>query len=231
MGTTENPTTEATKPQQSKYETIDESIVKMKLTFDNAILPEIFVVMVTVGYTEAKIAELKAKLSDLEALQQAQTKEYAEQFYETEEFNKKRKEVDIIYTRDRKLAQILFKGNIQAQAILKLSETKPLDYAAWKQQVSNFYVQLTATPELLALAQTIGINVGQAEVQKQNLVEVQNAKDSQCKEAYQAQKATDARDRAFDELYPLYSEYIQYAKVLLPNNQVLEAIGITVKAK
>ena len=88
MGTTENPTTEAPKPQQSKYETIDETIVKMKLTFDNATLPEIFAAMVVVGYTEAKIAELQAKLSNLETLQQVQTKEYAEQYSETEEFKK-----------------------------------------------------------------------------------------------------------------------------------------------
>jgi hypothetical protein len=28
-----------------------------------------------------------------------------------------------------------------------------------------------------------------------------------------------------------YCEYIQYAKVLLPDNQMLEAIGVKVKAK
>lgn len=178
MGTTENPTTEAPKPQQSKYETINETIVKMKLTFDNATLPEIFAAMVVVGYTEAKIAELQAKLSNLETLQQVQTKEYA----------------------------------------------------AWKLQVANFYSQLTSTPELLMQAETIGINVNKAEAQKQKLVEVQNAKDRQGKEASEAQDATDVRNRAYDELYPLYSEYIQYAKVLLPNNQALEAIGIKVKA-
>lgn len=230
MGTTENPTTEAPKPQQSKYETIDETIVKMKLTFDNATLPEIFAAMVVVGYTEEKIAHLQAKLSNLETLQQVQTKEYAEQYSQTEEFKKIRKEVDVIYTKDRKLAQILFNGNIHAQSSLKLTETKPLEYAAWKLQVANFYTQLTSTSKLLAQAETIGINVNQAEAQKQKLVEVQNAKDSQGKEASEAQDATDVRNRAYDELYPLYSEYIQYAKVLLPNNQILEAIGIKVKA-
>ena len=38
-----------------------------------------------------------------------------------------------------------------------------------------------------------------------------------------------ARDQTFDELYPLYSEYLQYAKVLMPDNQALEALGVVVR--
>ncbi len=47
-------------------------MANMKQAFGNASLPEIFAVMVTVGYTAEKIAGLNAGLVELEALYQAQ---------------------------------------------------------------------------------------------------------------------------------------------------------------
>ena len=122
--------------QKNYHDTLDESIIKMKLAFGNASLPEIFVVMVTVGYTLEKIAALNAELAQLEDLYQDQ---------------------------------------------------------------------------ILALAELL------------------NNREDLRKETADAQKATDARDSAFDALYPKYAEYIKYAKILLPNNQLLEALGIRVR--
>ena len=231
MGTTENTTTEAPKPQPSAYVSSAEWITRMKLTFGNATLPEIFDVMKTVGYTEEKINGMKAKLSQLEALQQAQTKEYAEQYAETEKFDAKRSGIDAVFTKDRGLLKILFKGNVHAQSILKLDEAKPKAFGAWQDMVTNFYAQLEAAPELLAKVAAVGLTVEAVTAQKQAMTDLQALKESQRKETAEAQAATDARDRAFDELYPLYSEYIQYAKVLLADRQAIEAIGIKVKAK
>jgi len=231
MGTTENPTTEAPKPQQSNYVSTADWINKMKLTFDNATLPEIYGVMQTVGYDEAKINLLKAKLTGLETLQQAQTKEYAEQFSETEKFDIKRAEIDTVFTKQRGLLKILLKGNVHAQAILRLDEAKPKAFGAWQDLVINFYAQLESTPALLTETTKVGVNAASVTAQKQLLADLQALKESQRKESAEAQAATDARDRAFDELYPLYSEYIQYAKVLLADNQALEAVGVKVKAK
>ncbi len=231
MGTTENPTNEAPKPQPSTYVTTAEWIAKMKLTFGNAMLPEIFEIMKTVGYTEEKINEMISKLTHLEDLQQAQTKEYAEQYAETEKFDAKHAEIDAVFTKDRGLLKIFFKGIVHAQSILKLDEAKPKAFIAWQDMATNFYAQLEAAPELLSKSATIGITSESVTAQKQALKDLQVLKESQRKETAEAQAATDARDRAFDELYPLYSEYIQYAKVLLADNQTLEAIGVKVKAK
>ena len=129
------------------------------------------------------------------------------------------------------LLKILFKGNVHAQSILKLDEAKPKAFGAWQDLVTNFYAQLEAAPELLAKASAVGLTVEAVTAQKQAMTDLQALKESQRKETAEAQAATDARDRAFDELYPLYSEYIQYAKVLLADSQAIEAIGIKVKAK
>jgi hypothetical protein len=229
METTQNTPTEVTKPKQREYESIDESIAKMRLTLDNATLPGIFEILLTVGYTEERINLLKNDLAHLEDIQQIQTKEYADQFAETELFNNKRKEIDSEYTIHRGLVNILFKGNIHARTALKLDEQKPRTYANWFEQVSNFYDQLGRIADLQTKVSTVGVTEAKVTTQKQAIVVLRDIKESQRIEISEAQAATEARDLAFDALYPQYSEYIQYAKVLLGDNQLLEAIGVTVK--
>ena len=229
METTQNPSTEVTQPRKQVYETIEASIAKMKLTFNNAMLPEIFDVMLTVGYTTEKIELLKADLAQLEVLCQMQTKEAADKFEETDKFKLKKAEVDSIFSTHRGLLRILFKENIHALKALRLDESMPRTYSAWFQMVSNFYSQLAETPGILTKATAVGITEAKVAAQKQALAELQSLKESQCKESAEAQAATDARDKAFDALYPQYTEYIKYAKILLAGNQVLEAIGVKVK--
>lgn len=229
METNENPTTEATKPHQRLYLSIDEIISRMKLTFGNATLPEIFEPMKSVGYTIDRINGLNTKVSELEVLQQLQKKEYSEQYEASKTFDNARFEIDALYTKHRSLAKILFKSDVQTSAVLQLTKTKPLAFGNWLQHLTNFYAQLITSPELQTKAATVGITAESVTAQKQSLINLEKIKENQRKETSEAQSATDARDRAFDELYPQYSEYIQYAKVIFVNNQALEAIGVKVK--
>ena len=229
METTQNPSAEVPQPKKQVYESIDTTIAKMKLTFSNALLPEIFAVMVTVGYTTEKIELLKADLAQLEVLCQMQTKEAADKFDETDKFKLKKDEVDSVFGFQRGLLRILFKGNVFYLKALRLDESVPKGYSAWFQMVSNFYSQLAETPDILTKATAVGVTEAKVAAQRQAIAEVQSLKESQSKESAEAQAATDARDAAFDALYPQYTDYIKYAKILLAGNQVLEAIGVKVK--
>ena len=114
---------------------------------------------------------------------------------------------------------------------MQLDSENPKAIAAWTQLVTNFYAQLSSQYDLRQEAEGVGITSASVMAQIQALAELENLKQSLRKETSEAQAATDARDRAFDALYPKYTEYIKYAKVLLPDNQLLEAIGVKVKAK
>ena len=177
METTQNPSTEVTQPRKQVYESIDASIAKMKLTFNNAMLPEIFDVMLTVGYTTEKIELLKADLAQLEVLCQTQTKEAADKYNETDKFNIKKAEVDSIFSTHRGLLRILFKENIHALKALRLDESMPRTYSAWFQMVSNFYSQLAETPDILTKATAVGITEAKVAAQKQALAELQSLKE------------------------------------------------------
>jgi len=231
METTENPTTGVKTPQPNNYVSIDEWIGRMRLTFDNAMTTGIFEPLLTVGYTEEKITSLKGRLAQLENLQQVRTKMYAGQYAESEAFDKMCTQNYVIYKMHRDLAKIHFKDNTLARASLKLDQPSKRTYSGWYQDSTNFYAQLAANPELLSKAREIGLAADVVAERKQALVDLQSLKESQRKETAEAQAATVARDKAFDELFPLFKDYVNYAKVLLANDQALEALGITVKAK
>lgn len=229
METTVNSTTEAPKTSKKHFDTMPESIAKMKQTFGNASLPEIFAVMVTVGYTAEKNAALNAELTQLETLCQTQIKEYGDEDAEQQKFNAKRAEISKAFVQHRGLSRILFKNSAPARLTLQLEVEIPKAYPAWTQLVSNFYAQLSVNPDLQLQANTVGITAPVVASQKQAIADLQALKASLLKETGEAQAATDARDAAFDALYPKYTDYIKYAKILLSDNQLLESLGITVK--
>jgi len=229
MESPEITTAEAKKAPKNYHDTMDQSIVKMKLTFGNASLPEIFPVMETVGYTAEKVAGMTAELSQLETLCQGQIKEYADQDAEQEKFDIKRAAINDTFNKHRSLTRVLFKGDIHAWVSLQLDTANPKAYPAWAQLLTNYYAQIAATPALQAKVQTLGITAAAVSAQATALLDLQTLKESLRKETAEAQTATDTRNSAFDALYPQFSEYIKYAKILLAGNQALEAIGVKVK--
>ncbi len=227
METKENATTEVKKVTKSHYETFDEKITKMKVTLDNATLPQIFAIMVTVGYTVEKIDDMKTKLSELVSLNAEQVKESAEQSAEQTKFDNLRKEINTLFNTHRGMLRIFFKGNDPAYKTLQLNVENPAAFGNWNQLVKRFYVQL-AKPEMLAQTAAISITKETVTAQQQALVELDSHKDNIIKESGDAVGATHTRDTAYDEFYPLYSDYVKYAKLLLPDN-LLKMLGITPK--
>jgi len=231
MESVTNPTTKVEKVSKNYHDTLEESIAKMKLAFSNASLPQIFVVMVTVGYTAEKIAGLNTELTQFEALYQGQIKEYADQDEEQQKFNAERARVNTVFNQHRGIARIHFRGDTHAWVALQLDVENPKAYSSWLELTTNFYAQFEGNPAMQLKADTIGITATVVAAQKQAIAGVQALKESLRDETAQAQSATEARDKAFDILYPKYIDYIKFAKIMLPDSQSLEAIGVTVKAK
>jgi hypothetical protein len=219
------------KTKHKKYISLGSWILKMKIAFDNAILPTIYPTLLTVGYDEAKIEGLKAKLAELINLDVLQVGAVGEQVGATDASTKKRKEINALYLKHRSLLKILLSDDTVASVSMKLKGERKKSYSEWFQNVSSFYTQLTQTPELTAHAASVGISLTVIDGQKQQLTALQALKEIQRKKKADAQQATRLRNMAFDELRPLYTEYIKYARILLAGNQALEALGIVVKRK
>lgn len=207
----------------------EEWISRMKIAFANAKSEGIFPQLQTLGYTEEKLNGFLEQIATIESLSQQQKSNYAKQYAETEKVDKKRKEIQEVYMRHLGLCRILFKGNVLAGKSLGLVGERKSAYGVWFQQVSSFYSQILATPEFLEKVGTINIKEKDLKDQQDALAELSNLKENQKREMAEAQKATEARDNAFDSLYPHYSELVSYAKILFQNSQALEALGIVVK--
>ncbi len=208
---------------------IEGKLSQMKVAFSNAQNPEILGVLQSVGYTQERLQGYLAKVSEIETLTQQQQKEYGEQYAKTNAFDQKRAEIDKIYKRDLALARIFFKNNVQATTTLELSGNRKSAYGSWHKQVSNFYAQLLNNNTFLTPMQAAGVTQDKINGITAELNAVETLKEEQKKEMGEAQKATEARDNAFDELYPQYTELIAFAKVLLEDKQTLESLGIVVK--
>ncbi|WP_209815361.1 hypothetical protein [Marnyiella aurantia] len=130
----------------------------MKIAFSNAKQPEILAELTTVGVTEAQLDGYLSDIANLEQLSQQQIQEYGEQYAETDKFNLKKAEIDQIYARHRNLAKIVFKEDRQANSTMGITAGRKQAYAAWYQQVSNFYAQIAANPDFKTKAATVNID-------------------------------------------------------------------------
>ncbi len=185
--------------------------------------------MASVGYTEERLNGYLDKVAEIETLTQKQKKEYGEQYAKTNELEEKRAEINKIYKKDLALARIFFKTDVQAATTLEFSGKRKIAYSGWHKQVSNFYAQLLANSTFLTKMQSVGVTEEKINSITQQLNAVETLKKEQKKEMGEAQKATEIRDNAFDELYPHYSELIELAKVLIEDKQLLESLGVVVK--
>ncbi|MBU4538448.1 MAG: hypothetical protein L6264_02240 [Weeksellaceae bacterium] len=229
MGNSENTNPQDGKKSRSKYVSAEQLIAKMKVAFTNAKEPEILSELATVGITETQLDDHLTEIGNLEQLSQQQKMEYGEQYAETDKFNLKREEIDAAFTRHRNLAKIVFKGDRQANTTLGIEAGRKQAYAAWFQQVSNFYAQILANPAFKAKAASVNIDDATIGAQQTALVAISALKESQKKELGEAQRATDIRDTALDLLYPKYTQLVAFAKVLFRDDQTLEKLGIIVK--
>ena len=214
---------------RNRYLSAEELIAKMRIAFTNAKEAEILAELETVGITAAMLDDYLVEIANLEQLSQIQKQEYGEQYAETDRFNLKKAEIDTLFTRHRNLAKIAFKGDRQANTTLGIDSGRKQAFAAWFQQVNNFYAQILANPDFKTKADTVNIKDADITAMQASLQEVSELKNSQKKELGEAQRATDIRDAAIDLLYPKYTQLIAFVKVLFPDDQTLEKMGIIVK--
>ncbi|WKS94484.1 hypothetical protein [Riemerella columbina] len=208
---------------------LNEWLNKMKIAFSNGKQAQFQSLLSSVSYDEAKLDELLEQIKAIEQLAQAQKKEYAAQYEATSKLEEKRNAINETYMKHFALCKILLKNNVKAQAALEFSGNRKSAYSEWYQQVANFYAQLLNTPEFLSDISSINIVEADLTAVQTALEELSTLKEKQKSAMAKAQKSTETRDKAFESLYPLYSDYISYAKVLFSNEQDLEALGITVR--
>ena len=223
---TTNENTGAKKAPRNDYQSLQESVTQMKLTFTNASMAGIYEVLLTVGYTQEKLNAMLAKVSVVEERMLDKTKEDADQVAEQEQFDQQRETIHNAFITHRSLAKVLLKNDVHASVSLQLNGNTPKAYTDWKDMISNFYTQIGNQPALLAKTSTVGITAAVATAQLAAVADLEATKSTLKKVTAEAQAATQARDQAFDDIHPQYLEYVKYAKILLADSPLLKALGL-----
>lgn len=229
---TQEPTTTGstvTKTTSVKYDSMPEVVVKMKMAFTNAQLPNVLPSIIPVGYTAESLQADYAEVEALEVLMQKQRTETQEQLIESTRFEDSRKAIHQIYVKDRGLCRILFKNDVQAQVELDLRGNVSQAYGNWLKEVKGFYTRINNSERLKTEVAKISMKPADLEAQLNAIVALEAIKNNQKKETAEAQAATEARDLKFDEMYAKYATLVKYSKILLGNDQAIEALGIVVK--
>lgn len=219
-------TTETKKVSKNTYKTLEQMVADMELTLSNANMDGIKEVMLTVGYTPEKIANMKTGLTKVSSLMLAKTKEDADQSAEQELFDLKKAAINTQFVTHRKLTRVQLNSDVHARVSLGLDSEIPQAYSAWKDMVINFYTQIGNQPALLAKTSTIGITAAVATAQLSAIAALEATKSTLKQETAEAQAATQARDQAFDDIHPQYIEYVKYARILLADSPLLKALGL-----
>lgn len=212
-----------------KYDNMADTVVKMKMAFTNAQLPTVLPSLIPVGYTAESLQADYAEVEALETLMQKQRTETQEQIIETKKFDDSRIAIHQIYVKDRGLCRILFKNDVQAQVELDLRGNVSQAYGNWLKEVKGFYTRINNSERLKTEVAKISMKPADLEAQLNAIVALEAIKNNQKKETAEAQAATEARDLKFDEIYAKYATLVKYSKILLGNDQAIEALGIVVK--
>ncbi|MBK6325234.1 MAG: hypothetical protein KA362_11155 [Chloroflexi bacterium] len=178
------------------------------------------------GYGPERMAAGRVLFEETEALQQAQQREYGEQFGATAALEAVYAAADTAYTRSLKLARVAFKGDVRAQQGLGLNGRRKKSVSGWAEQALQFYASLLQEPDFLAAMAPFGYDAAKAQAEMDLVTAVRAANVTQENEKGDAQKATQLRDAKLDELDDWLADFKAVAEVALADDaQQLEKMG------
>lgn len=207
---------------------IDVFLLEAGVMIENALSdPQVKQALEGYGYNEDKLSVGKKLYDEAMVLQNAQKKEYGEQVAATAELNGIWETADKQYMRALKIARVAFQGNAKVNKSIMLYGTRKPSLSGWLEQTKAFYANILGDDELLNLIAGYGYTREKLQTESALLDQVTATHMQQKKEIGEAQNATQARDKVFDDLAKWVSDLRAVAKVALEDNpQHLEKLGI-----
>jgi hypothetical protein len=178
------------------------------------------------GYDAAAMTAAKALYENAEKLTALQRKEYGEQHAATQAVEQAWATAKAAYSRSLGLARIAFKKDPLAQTTLALGGSRKQSLTGWLKQAEQFYRNLLDTPVLLAGMAKFGYDEAAVQAEYALVKTVREMNMDQEREKGEAQKATQTRDEALDELDEWLSDFRAVSRIAFAGDaQKLEGMG------
>jgi hypothetical protein len=212
---------------------MDGKIIAAKLhEIGNAILgaldnTEILKQLANYDYTIERINAGKTMWENVNHLMTIQVQEYSKQYTATDEQEKFLKTTYAQYMITVKVSRIAFKKYPDILSGLGVTGKRSRSLSGWLRRAKILYTSLLELPNALEIISKLGYTEERIQKELQDVKEVENLHVKQLSGKSAAQKATQVRDEAFDELCDWYSDFRGIARIALYDDpQALEAMGI-----
>jgi len=224
MEATNTPPT-APKPQNN-YQDIVSYLSASKTALTNAAFPNIAPKLAAIGYTAAEITAKLQEIATLEALNEAQKKEYGEQYEATATYTATENALHTTYINNLTIARVVFKNDVAAQVALALNGERKKSKSGYQAQALQFYNGVLLNANYKTILAVRGITEAIVTSQKTGFEGLSNLEAKQKKETGEAQAATRKRDAALDIFEDWMSDFKAMAIVALSDTpQLREQLG------
>ena len=212
---------------ESVYKNIDQFITESTTVLNNAQSAAILPLMGKRGYTQATMQAKVTALQLLRSKNEAQEKEYGEQYNATIAYKTAQQTLHEDYIDHITLARIAFKRNIGALTALGLRGRRADSQSGYAAQGLLFYDNALASTDFTGVLAGKGVMVSDLKNGQAKFSSLQKLSDVQQRETGEAQQATQQRNAAYDELADWMSDFRETAKVALRKTpQLREQLGI-----
>lgn len=220
-------TTPPTAPtQESTYKDIVAYLAASKTALINAALPDIAPKLAEIGYTATEITAKLQDIETLETLNEAQKKEYGEQYDATATYTATENALHTTYIKNLTIARVVFKNNVAAQVALALNGERKKSKSGYQAQALQFYKGILLNTDYKAELAVRGITEAILTSQKTGFEGLSDLEADQKKETGEAQAATKKRDDAYDIFEDWMSDFKKMAIVALSDSpQLREQLG------
>jgi len=224
METTNTPTPPPT--QESTYKDIVTFIAESKTALINAALPDIAPKLAAIGYTATELTAKLQELETLETLNEAQKKEYGEQYDATATYTAAEEALHTTYINNLTIARVVFKNDVAAQVALALNGERKKSKSGYQAQALQFYKGILQNTAYKSAVAVRGITEAILTNQKTGFEGLSDLAADQKKETGEAQAATKKRDAALDIFEDWMSDFKAMAIVALSDTpQLREQLG------
>jgi hypothetical protein len=202
-----------------------------KLLIEHAAeLPELAQVLAGYGYDAARFQQGQKLWHEAELLAMKQEREYGEQYEASKELGEAWAIANGVYMKTLKVARVVFADAPLAATSLRLLGPRKTNLSGWIEDATHFYRGLLADFSLMAAMGRFGYSPPKIQEEADLVTKLDRLYKSQVKESSEAQEATLARNRKFEELDVFAGELRTIARLAFHENPLeLEKLGIFVR--
>jgi hypothetical protein len=183
--------------------------------------------MAKYGYNETKLNEGWSLLKAAKTAYNFKKQEEHETNEVKNNFDILKMSINILYSKHRKIAKVLFAKTSEELLRLGINGRLPENYVRWYETVNTFYVTCLGDQEIQNKLATMAVSAEQLNRQKANLKLLEQDRADYVRERGESRDATSKKDNAFDKLEKWMSEFKAVAKIALEEHpQLLEALRI-----